>query len=482
MVLKGRLGRWMAGTVCVIGTLGVGVPFGIAQLAIDMNMGPIAPEDTGVERFTLPNGLRVILRQTDGCGYATIATLFHFGESSDPEGKVGMARLNSRVYVTAAAGEIASRSISEWANAYPPPEQINGVVGEDYIAMSTRFTADKLDGELMEVAARLSGVRPEVSDLERERASSLDAIRAMNQDVTPTVAYLWTRELLRPSPPNFRFGGIAEDVQSITLEDCRAHMKWFCPANATVIVVGAIEMDSTRALIENKLGVIPAGVKAAAPRVFEAPVLGARKDVTEPTTRPEFQDRTIVMLGYHPPAASSPMYAVFQVLIGYVYKEAMNFNAFPEEGRAVERLQVMYRTVEDNELVQVAGMVAKGQDPEKAIEELKAFVKFAAWNFGTNDPVDIETARGAFRWFGLADADIDVMCESQFPVAFGMGRLEQMGLQTGGALVRSFEDVTKDQLRECAELVFGEKKHVTVVVTGMKPEGEAAAPAGSATP
>lgn len=475
MSLKMTLGAGIVATL-----LGLGMSQqSLAQLNVETLMGPIAPEDLGVERFTLPNGLRVILRQVDGCGYAAIVTNFRFGEASDPAGKTGLARLNSRLYITAASGEIPARSVVEWADSYQPPEQVNGVVGEDYISISTRFTADKLDGEIREVATRLAGVRPTESDLERERMTSLDSIRALNENMAPSVAYLNVRELLRPSPEGFRFGGVAEQVQSITLEDAKKHLAWFCPANATLVVVGAIDLTSTRALIENTLGGIASGPAAPAPRAFEAPVLGARKDIKTPTDRTEFQGRTLVMLGYHPPAPGDSMYPVFQVLIGYLYKEMMNYNAFPEKDRALAGLQVMYRTIEDNELVQVAGVLAPGADPEKGLAELRAFVKMAAWSFEAGERIDVDTARGAFRWFGLAEADIDTMCESQFPLAFGMARLEQMGFQTGGALVRSFEDVTVKELGACAEQVFGEGKSVTVVVEGVKPEGPA--PSG-ATP
>lgn len=453
------------------------LPQARAQYATPDIMGPIPPEDLGVERFELANGLRVIMRPLEGCGYAAMVTLFHFGESSDPEEKAGMARLNSRLYITGAAGEMASRSVTDWANLYPPPEEVNGVVGEDYIALATKFTGDKFEGEIKEVAARLSGVRPSVADLERERVGSLDAIRAFNQNLTPSVGYLNVRELLRPSPANFRFGGIAEHVQSITLADVEAHLKYFCPRNATLVVVGAIEPSSARALIENTLGPIPAGEKAPPARTFEAPVLGASKVIKAVTDRPEYQNRTLVMLGYHPPAPGDAMYPTFQVLIGYLYKGMNEYNAFPEKDRALAGLQVMYRTIEDNELVQVAGAVAEGASAEKAMEELRAFVKKAAWSFEASPKIDFETAQGAFRWFGLADADPDMMCESQFPLAFGMGRLEQMGFQTGGSLVRSFEDVTMDDLRKCAEQVFGEKREVSVTVEGVaaeKPAGEAA--------
>jgi hypothetical protein len=177
------------------------------------------------------------------------------------------------------------------------------------------------------------------------------------------------------------------------------------------------------------------------------------------------------MLGYHPPAPGDPMYAVFQVLIGYLYNEMNDYNAFPEPNRALAAVQVMYRTIEDNALVQVAGAVAEGAPAEKAMEELRAFVRMAAGSYVMHPAVKSDMARGAFRWFGLAEADIDLMCESQFPLAFGMARLEQMGLETGGWLTRAFDDVTMDDLHKCAEQVFGEKKEVTVVVTGLKPEG-----------
>lgn len=476
---RGLLGR--SGLLAMAGAAVMGLAsVGHGQLDLEERMGPMAPEDIGVERFTLPNGMRVIMRKVDACGYATIVTLFGFGEASDPEGKSGMARLNSRLYITSAAGEIPARSIAEWASAYQPPEETNGAVGEEYIALSTKFTSDKLEGELMEVATRLSGVRPVESDLERERATSLESIRGLNQNLPASIAYLWTRELMRPSPEGFRFGGVAEQVRAISLADAKSHLEYFCPANTTLVVVGALEPVSTRAFIENKLGTLPAGKKAPAPRAFDAPMLGARKDVAEPTDRTEYQGRTIATLGYDPPSPDDPMYAAFQVLIGYLYLEAQDFNAFPEPGRAVAALQVMYRTVEDNELVQIAGLVAENADAEKAIEELRAFVKMAAWSFEASHKVNFDMARGAFRWFGLAEADLDVMCESQFPLAFGMGRLEQMGLQTGGALVRSFQDVTMNDLRKCAERVFGAGKDATVVVKGLKPEGEA--PAEGASP
>src|SRR5262249_60515462 len=76
--------------------------------------GPAKPT-----RFSLDNGLTVILRPVQGAKDTALVLLYPIGSDHDPEGRSGMAHFVEHLQCTAAAGEFPVRPFEEILNRYP---------------------------------------------------------------------------------------------------------------------------------------------------------------------------------------------------------------------------------------------------------------------------------------------------------------------------------------------------------------------------
>ena len=135
-------------------------------LCVLILVGCPGPTKTREVQFQLTNGLSVILRHIDGADKVALITLFNIGEDQDPSGKSGMGHLIEHLYVTAAAGDIPPRSIQAFMAAYPMGW--NAQTGRNYTVVAAVFPKKRLKTELIEAAARLGDLKPQLSDLRRE--------------------------------------------------------------------------------------------------------------------------------------------------------------------------------------------------------------------------------------------------------------------------------------------------------------------------
>jgi hypothetical protein len=70
-------------------------------------------DSTLVDRWTLPNGLRVVTRTIRGSGVAAITVGYRFGRNDDPAGRNGLAQLLGELAFMGPAGDIPARTIGD---------------------------------------------------------------------------------------------------------------------------------------------------------------------------------------------------------------------------------------------------------------------------------------------------------------------------------------------------------------------------------
>src|SRR5262249_45254138 len=123
--------------------------------------GPAKPT-----RFTLDNGLTVILRPVQGAKDTALVLLYPLGSDHDPEGRSGMAHFVEHLQCTAAAGEFPVRPFEEILKRYPRGQ--NFQTGGRYTVHATVFPAKDTERELKETAARMAALKITPDDLARE--------------------------------------------------------------------------------------------------------------------------------------------------------------------------------------------------------------------------------------------------------------------------------------------------------------------------
>jgi len=105
--------------------------------------------------------------------------------------------------------------------------------------------------------------------------------------------------------------GWMSDIQSLTRTDAEAfHRKYYVPSNSVSVIVGDIDIQKTKKLIDTYFGDIPASEPPPEVSVVEPPQSGEKRLEVEFDAEPQF------MMGYHVPNLPDPEAYALNVLAG----------------------------------------------------------------------------------------------------------------------------------------------------------------------
>ena len=212
----------------------------------------------------LGNGLQFRVQRVKGAKDVAVVTVFGTGSDSDPEGKIGLAHLAEHLYVTSAAGSEAARTADEWAESYG--KNCSATTHDTFTCMAGVVGRKRLERELTDVAARMSVLRIEQSDLDRERPRVIGQIAEFDEAMGLMSARRRARARILELPNGGHSGGLRMDVQSITIDDAREFARrCYCPANARIAVTGDVDPDDVAALVTRLFARLPAGEPSPAP-------------------------------------------------------------------------------------------------------------------------------------------------------------------------------------------------------------------------
>jgi len=204
-----------------------------------------------VERYTLSNGLEVLVMGKRGLPLVQVNLHVRTGSVRDPADRIGLASLTADMLDEGAAGLDAL----ELADRFERLGARFGVgAGAHTSTVSLRVPVARLDAGLGLMADVV--LRPDFpeSELERLKRERLTAMIRRHDEPNSIASALFRRVLFGESHP---YGRIADEasLRATTLEDIRGfYSRYYRPGNATVIVVGDIDAASARAAIERALG------------------------------------------------------------------------------------------------------------------------------------------------------------------------------------------------------------------------------------
>ena len=213
------------------------------------------------EKYTLPNGLTVVLNQDKSDPIAALAVYYHVGSSREAPGKTGFAHLFEHMMfqrsenvgedelfrnIQGAGGTLNGSTNQDRTNYYE-------VVPKNALEMALWMEADRM-GYLTNTVTRKALVNQQ-NVVQNEKRQSVD-----------NAPYGFNSELIAKNlypaghPYSWTVIGLMEDLANATVDDVRAfHKKFYTPNNATLTVSGDIDIEEVKALIEKYFGEIPAG-------------------------------------------------------------------------------------------------------------------------------------------------------------------------------------------------------------------------------
>jgi zinc protease len=206
-----------------------------------------------VEQLTFGNGLRVLILVDTSAPVVSYNTWYRVGSRHERKGKTGIAHLFEHLMfnetktlpagrfdqlLERAGAETNAATWTDWTYYYEN-------LPRDQFALAVRLEADRMHNLVL----REKPVASEKEVVANERRYRVD------DDVDGTMSEALWSHAFKVHPYHHPTIGWMKDILSFTPEDCRAFYKtWYAPNNATVVLVGDIDLASALPLMVKHYG------------------------------------------------------------------------------------------------------------------------------------------------------------------------------------------------------------------------------------
>ncbi|HET7563354.1 MAG TPA: pitrilysin family protein [Gemmatimonadaceae bacterium] len=218
-----------------------------------------------VERYTLPNGLTVLLHEDHSVPLVAVETWYHVGSSDEQPGRTGFAHLFEHIMFMGSE-HVPVGQFDKWLEAAGANN--NGSTTQDRTNYYEWGPSSMLPLALWLDADRMGWLLPTMDqakvDLQRdvvknERRQSVDNVPYGRADETILAALFPANH-----PYHHDVIGSMDDLSAATLQDVQHFFRtYYVPNNATLAVVGDFNRDSAKTWIGRYFDAIPRGTEAA---------------------------------------------------------------------------------------------------------------------------------------------------------------------------------------------------------------------------
>jgi zinc protease len=209
-------------------------------------------------RFTLPNGLRVVLAPDPTAPVVGVSVHYDVGFRSEPEGRTGFAHLFEHLMFQ---GSESLEKLAHFRHVQSAGGTFNGSTHPDYTDYYEILPSAGLELALFLEADRMRAPKLTEENLRNQVDVVKEEIR-LNVLNRPYGGFPWI--LLPPvlyrTFPNAHNGyGDFTELEQATLDDCAQFFDtYYAPANAVLTVAGDLDPNQARDLIERHFGDVPA--------------------------------------------------------------------------------------------------------------------------------------------------------------------------------------------------------------------------------
>lgn len=212
------------------------------------------------EKYTLPNGLDVILHKDASDPIIAVAILFNVGSNREKPGRTGFAHFFEHMLFQ------NSENVGK-GNFFKTIEELggefNGGTWQDGTIYYEVLPKDALERILWMESDRMGFMINTVTTpvLENEK----QVVKNEKRQRVDNVPYGHTNYVINKAiyptehPYNWQVIGSLEDLQAATIDDVKEfYNKWYGPNNATMVIAGDIDFAVVKKLVEKYFGEIPA--------------------------------------------------------------------------------------------------------------------------------------------------------------------------------------------------------------------------------
>ncbi|KTD50379.1 zinc protease [Legionella quinlivanii] len=254
---------------------------------------------SGVQKFTLDNGLKLIVKEDHRAPVAVVMVWYNVGSADEPGGITGVSHALEHL-------------MFKGTRKYPIgmfSKTIAGIGGQENAFTNTDYTAyfEKISASQLPIAFELEADRMQNLVLDPNEFSKeikvIQEERRMRTDDNPQALtferYLATAHLA--APYHHPVIGWMTDLQQMTVNDARAwYQSFYTPNNATLVVVGDVNPAKVHELAKLYFGQLKRKPSFVRKSQLEPPNLGAKSvAIHAPAKLP------MLMFGYSVPTVKT---------------------------------------------------------------------------------------------------------------------------------------------------------------------------------
>jgi len=231
------------------------------------------------EKYTLANGLEVILRQDRRLPMTAVNLWYHVGPANEEPGRTGFAHLFEHMMFQSSKHVPPDSHIRllEAAGA----SDLNGTTDFDRTNYFETVPSNQLELALWLESDRMGYLLEKVD--QTALSNQQDVVRNERRQSVENQPYGLAEEALvqtlfpRGHPYYGNVIGSHEDIQAVKLDDVnRFFRQYYAPNNASVAIVGDIDIAATKALVQKYFGTLKRG-PAVPPIKAETPPITAER-------------------------------------------------------------------------------------------------------------------------------------------------------------------------------------------------------------
>src|SRR3984893_16060356 len=236
------------------------------------------------QKFTLPNGLDVILSEDHRLPLVAVNIWYHVGPANEETGRTGFAHLFEHMMFQGSRhlpGDTHFKTLEGAGGS-----DFNGTTDFDRTNYFETMPADRLETALWLESDRMGYL---LHDLDQAKLSNQqDVVRnERRQSVEHAPCGIGEEALFhqlfpKDHPYYASVIGSHADIQAAKLEDVKNFFKlYYAPNNASLVIVGDIDKAATRALVEKYFGSLKQGKPVPKSSVRTPPITSERKAVVK---------------------------------------------------------------------------------------------------------------------------------------------------------------------------------------------------------
>src|SRR6201989_648722 len=222
-----------------------------------------------VERFTLDNGLRVVLTPDRSAPVVGVAVVYDVGIRSEPEGRTGFAHVFEHLMFQASE---RLEKLAHFRYVQGSGGTFNGSTHFDYTDYFETLPANALERTLFLEADRMRGPRLTEENLRNQVDVVKEEIR-VNVLNRPYGGFPWLKlpPVMFDTFPNAHDGnGSFGDLESATVEDAQDFFtRYYAAGNAVLSISGDFDPERALPLVEAHFGDVPKRPAPKRPRFTE---------------------------------------------------------------------------------------------------------------------------------------------------------------------------------------------------------------------